>query len=133
MTQTANWTKLGWFRMTDRTAFCTNKTDKPFSLFSCQLWQKISHWITRELISIQDILKFIHYILQRIKKITWSVGYQYVIFCHDWERNIFQTFWKHESCTDFLFLELDTSNFGYLLIFFPLTVQSFSKIGQHWY
>jgi len=31
-----------------------------------------------------------------------------------------------------LFLELDTSNFGYLLIFlFPLTMQSFSKIGQH--
>ena len=37
-------------------------------------------------------------------------------------------------CAKFLFFELETSNFGYLLIFkFPLTVQSFSKIGQHWY
>ena len=34
----------------------------------------------------------------------------------------------------FLFFELETSNCGYLLSFwFPLTVQSFSKIGQHWY
>ena len=36
------------------------------------------------------------------------------------------------SCPDILFLKLETSNFGYLL-FFPLTVQGFSKIGQHWY
>ena len=34
----------------------------------------------------------------------------------------------------FLFLKLETSNFGYLFIFwFPLTVQSFSKVGQHWF
>ena len=50
------------------------------------------------------------------------------------KRSIFQTFWKPDCCPDFLFLELETSNFGYLLIFwFSLTVQSFSKIGQHWY
>ena len=48
------------------------------------------------------------------------------------KRSIFQTFWKTDSCTDFLLLELETSNFGYMFIFlFPLTVQSFSKIGQH--
>ena len=51
-----------------------------------------------------------------------------------WQRAIFQTFWKDEGCAKFLFFELETSNFGYLLIFwFPFTVQSFRKIGQHWY
>ena len=45
-----------------------------------------------------------------------------------------QTLWKVHCCAKFLFLELETSNFGYLLIFwFPLTMQSFSKIGQHWF
>ena len=40
---------------------------------------------------------------------------------------------KHvHSCTISLFLELETSNFGYLLIFSSFFgVQSFSKIGQH--
>ena len=33
------------------------------------------------------------------------------------ERAIFQTFWKDEGCAKFLFFELETSNFGYLLIF----------------
>ena len=50
------------------------------------------------------------------------------------ERSIFQKFWKLHYCAKFLFIELEASNFGYLLIFwFSLTVQSFSKIGQHWY
>ena len=49
------------------------------------------------------------------------------------ERSIFQTFWKPDCCPDFLFLELETSNFGYLLIFwFTVTVQSFRKIGHYW-
>ena len=48
------------------------------------------------------------------------------------KRAIFQTFWKPDCCPDFLFLELETSNFGYLLIFlFSLTLQGFSEIGQH--
>jgi hypothetical protein len=48
------------------------------------------------------------------------------------KRAIFQTFWKTYSCTKSMFFELDTSNCGYLLIFlFSLSVQSFSKIGQH--
>ena len=48
------------------------------------------------------------------------------------KRSIFQTFWKDDCCPKSLFIELDNSNFGYLLIFkFCLTVQSFSKIGQH--
>ena len=33
------------------------------------------------------------------------------------ERSIFQIFWKPHCCTKSLFLELETSNFGYLLIF----------------
>ena len=47
------------------------------------------------------------------------------------ERSIFQTFWKDDCCDKFFFFELETSNFGYLLIFeFSMTVQSFRKIGQ---
>ena len=41
------------------------------------------------------------------------------------KRAIFQTFWKDEDCANFLFFELEC--------LFPLTVQSFSNIGQHWY
>ena len=60
---------------------------------------------------------------------------------HNWlwifslfKRSIFQIFWKLHCCTKSLFFELETSNCGYLLIFwFSLTVQSFSKIRQHWY
>ena len=33
------------------------------------------------------------------------------------KRAICQTFWKHEGCTKFLFLKLETSNFDYLLYF----------------
>ena len=33
------------------------------------------------------------------------------------ERSIFQTFWKLHCCAKFLFIELETSNFGYLLVF----------------
>jgi hypothetical protein len=33
------------------------------------------------------------------------------------ESAIFETFWRPNSCTDSLFLKLETSNFGYLLIF----------------
>ena len=50
------------------------------------------------------------------------------------KRAIFQTFWRLHCCPDFLFIELDTSNFGYLLIFwFCWTEQSLRKIGQHLY
>ena len=35
-------------------------------------------------------------------------------FC---KRSIFQTFWKPDFGARYLFIELDTSNFGYLLIF----------------
>ena len=45
------------------------------------------------------------------------------------KRSIVQTFSKPDCCPNFLFLELETSNFAYLLIFWiPLTVQSFRKI-----
>ena len=51
-----------------------------------------------------------------------------------WQRSIFQTFWRLHSCAKFLFFELETSNFGYLLIcWFCWTVQSLRKIGQHLY
>ena len=33
------------------------------------------------------------------------------------ERAIFQTFWRLHCCAKFMFFELETSNFGYLLIF----------------
>ena len=33
------------------------------------------------------------------------------------KRSIFQTLWKQDCCARFLFIELETSNFGYLLIF----------------
>jgi hypothetical protein len=52
----------------------------------------------------------------------------------DLERSIFQTFWKDDCCAKLLFFELETSNFGYLLIFkFSLTMQSFRKIEQQLY
>ena len=55
-------------------------------------------------------------------------------FYHANKRSIFQTFCKPTSCTKFLFIELETSNFGCLLIFwFSLTVQSFREIGQFLY
>ena len=48
------------------------------------------------------------------------------------QRSIFQTFWKPDFGARFLFIELDTSNFGYLLIFwFCWTVQSLRKTGQY--
>ena len=62
-------------------------------------------------------------------------GYLYIVLKEALiNRAIFQTFWKNDCCTKFLFFELETLNFGHLPIFlFPLTVQSFSKIKQHWY
>ena len=44
------------------------------------------------------------------------------IDCIEWlicqgKRSIFQTFWKLHCVTKSLFFELETSNFGYLLIF----------------
>ena len=32
------------------------------------------------------------------------------------QRNIFQTFWKQDSCPDFLFIQLETLNFGVLMV-----------------
>ena len=37
--------------------------------------------------------------------------------CFFCKRSIFQTFWRLHCCAKFLFIELDSSNFGYLLIF----------------
>ena len=34
------------------------------------------------------------------------------------KRAIFQTFWNKEGCAKFLFFELETSNFGFLLLIF---------------
>ena len=50
------------------------------------------------------------------------------------ERSIFQIFWRLHCCAKFLSFELETSNFGYLLIFsLCWTVPSLRKIGQHLY
>ena len=58
-----------------------------------------------------------------------------IFFCSlSFKRSIFQTFWKLHCVTKSLLFKLETSNFGYLLIFwFCWAVQSFSKIGKHWY
>ena len=72
-------------------------------------------------------------------RISWILKFRYSEKATKFEKNlplkrsIFQTFWKLHCCAKFLFIELETSNIGYLLIFwFYSTVQSFSKIGQHW-
>ena len=50
------------------------------------------------------------------------------------KRSIFLTFWKLHCVTKSLFFELETSNFGCLLILsFRWAVLIFSKIWQHWY
>ena len=50
------------------------------------------------------------------------------------QRAIFQTYWKVHCVTKSLFIELETSNVGTQLIFqFCWAVESFSKIGRHWY
>ena len=59
--------------------------------------------------------------------------YSIYFFClFLFERAIFQIFLKTYCCTKSLFFELETSNFGYLLIFwFPLKVrQSQKQIGH---
>ena len=89
-----------------------------------------------------------HIVMQKrelLKKIYLHVMYTYVLLSDDtgkkmlgfwlaFERSIFQIFWKVHCCTKFLFIELDTSNFGYMFIFqFCWTVESLSKIGESWY
>ena len=50
------------------------------------------------------------------------------------KRSIFQIFWRLHRCAKFLSFELETSNFGYMLIFwFSLTMKSFRKVGKHLY
>ena len=39
------------------------------------------------------------------------------------QRSIFQPFWKDDCCAKFLFFELETSNFAYLLIFLTAKFQ----------
>ena len=82
----------------------------------------------------------IYLIESRVLKILWSEvwkgGFQLI---HTplklwplFKRSIFQTLWRLHCCPGFLLIELDTSNFGYLLIFlFCWTVQSLRKTGQH--
>ena len=48
------------------------------------------------------------------------------------QRSIFQTFWNPNSCINSLFFELETSNFGYLIIFpILLSCAKFQQLGQH--
>ena len=60
---------------------------------------------------------FCNFILDLKKKIAGS--------SESVERSIFQTFWKDDCVTKSLFFELETSNFGYLLIFFLLSCAKF--------
>ena len=48
---------------------------------------------------------------------TYTEHIQVITTLEFFERSIFQTFWKVHCCAKFLFIELETSNFGYLLIF----------------
>ena len=50
----------------------------------------------------------------------WADSGQLQFWSEPSERSIFQTFWKPDFGARFLFIELDTSNFGYLLIFYFL-------------
>ena len=45
-------------------------------------------------------------------------NFAFFIYRHFVERSIFQTFWKPDFGARFLFIELDTSNFGSLLVFY---------------
>ena len=64
-------------------------------------------------------------------RVNSPMNNKYLLKMHFFERSIFQTFWKPHCCAKFLFIEFETSNFGYLLIFqFCWAVQSFSKIGN---
>ena len=77
--------------------------------------------------------------IQSVHLLILNLAFWCFLFClftrYAWfQRSIFQTFWKPDCWPDILFLQLETSNFGYLPIFwFPLTVQSFRKIRHHWY
>ena len=97
---------------------------------------------------LENKLIMSNYLTFNFKISFWYLQLECTNFCHKvrifWEghkiwknlplkRSIFQTFWKPDCCPNFLFFKLETSNFSYLLIFwFPLTVQSFRKIRQHW-
>ena len=63
-------------------------------------------------------------------RIYESTNFFHEFFIVFFKRAIFQTFWKLHCCAKSLFFDLETSNYGYLLFLFLLTVQSFSKIGQ---
>ena len=39
------------------------------------------------------------------------------------KKSIFQTYWKDDCCTNFLFLELGTSNFSYVLSYFSISLK----------
>ena len=78
--------------------------------------------IAFSLIKIKKTVVFI--ILEFHKNHT----FKQVTVYRNYERGIFQTFWRPNSCTNSLFLKLQTSNIGYLLIMaFP--VVEFSKQG----
>jgi hypothetical protein len=50
---------------------------------------------------------------------------------YEFKRRIFQTFWKPDCCTKSLFLELETFNFDYLLVFFLISFNC-AKFLQDW-
>ena len=56
-----------------------------------------------------------HLMMKNWKLWVWCSLLNFFIWFPRFQRSIFQTFWKGNSCTDSLFLELDTSDFGCLL------------------
>ena len=75
--------------------------------------RKVNSWLSEICLWSMDLILDISQKKERLK----------------WWRAIFQTFWWANSCTDSWSLKLDIGCF--LIFWFPLNVQSFSKIGQH--
>ena len=62
----------------------------------------------QRLINERDVPEYLVHVEKRLKVCTYKLNFK---------RSIFQTFWNPDFGARFLFIELDTSNFGYLLIF----------------
>ena len=80
--------------------------------WSIQLWS-ILILIGFSLGLLQIGLLFLILILLSIQVRTHNMFSRILNF----ERAIFQTFWKDDCCTNSLFIKLETSNIGYLFIF----------------
>ena len=69
----------------------------------------------------QYSLRPLKYLLKQRK--CWADTFDHHLVCENYfrsaklKRSILQTLWKTDCCAKILFIELEASNFGYLLIF----------------